>query len=186
MTLKEIKQHQAKDERPPMITTGGWHGMPNNFKWVPEVRQARRSPEEVQQILEGIKDLVRQGAAFWWQGDTIKAQLGDFSGSFDTSTHGAWYAFALMEAAWPNLVDYPEAYLAERYLAEILEWRRQGHKFRLVPVPRSRFFALEIRRIYIPVTSFPTPEIEWQTVGQFAPGPNLAKLRTFLEAIKII
>lgn len=154
--------------------------------YVPGIRPAKRSPKEVKQILEGIKDLVRQGAAFWWQGDTIKVQLGDFSGSFDTSTHGAWYAFALMEAAWPNLVDYPEAYLSERYLAEILEWRRQRHEFRLVPVPRSRFFALEIRRVYLPVTPLPTPEIEWQTVGQFSPGPDLAKLRTFLEAIKII
>ena len=175
MTLKEIKQHQARDKRPPMITSGSWQGRPNNFTWMPEVRQARRSPEEVRQILEGIEGLVRQGAAFWWQGDTIKVQLGDFSGSFDTSTHGAWYAFALMEAAWPNFVDYPEAYLSERYLADILEWRRQGFKFLLLPVPRSRFFALTINKGYEPTT-----------VGQFGPGPNLAKLRTFLEAIKII
>lgn len=143
--------------------------------YVPGTRPAKRSPKEVKQILEGIKDLVRQGAAFWWQGDTIKVQLGDFSGSFDTSTHGAWYAFALMEAAWPNFVDYPEAYLSERYLAEILEWRRQGFKFYLVPVPRSRFFALTISKGNEPTT-----------VGQFSPGPDLAKLRAFLEAIKII
>lgn len=112
---------------------------------------------------------------FWWRGDTIKVQLGDFSGSFDTSTHGAWYAFALMESAWPNLVDYPAAYLSDRYFAEILEWRRQGFKFRLVPVPRSKFFGLEISKGYDPTT-----------VGQFSPGPDLAKLRTFLEAIKIL
>jgi len=158
-----------------MITTGSWQGRPNNFTWLPEVRPARRSPEEVQQILEGVRELVRQGAAFWWQGDTIKVQLGDFSGSFDTSTHGAWYAFALMEEAWPNLVDYPAAYLSDRYFAEILEWRRQGFKFYLSPVRRSKFFGLVISKGYEPTT-----------VGQFSPGPDLAKLRTFLEAIKII
>lgn len=103
MKLAEIKSRLSQDKSP-TIDTGEWRGKPNSFYHVQVKRDAIRKPEHVRAIFQGVRDLVKQGAQFRWDGDVLRVELGEFRGSFDTSTHGEWYAAELNVLAWPNIL----------------------------------------------------------------------------------